>query len=485
MTDVSDLLVVGGGLAGLACGVRAVELDMRVRVLEQGAAERYPCNSRYSGGMFHLNYLDIADPPEQLADALGRMCPPDVDRDVVQAIARNSRRCVQWLQETAGARFVRVGPAAYEKWVLAPPRPPKAGLDHPGRGPDVVLGALARRLEARGMPLLRAARVADVQAVDDGGFVVTALCDGSPLHLRTRALVFADGGFQGRAAFIAQHIAPSPAGIVERNARSGIGTSLELAGRLGALVSGLGSFYGHLLSRNALHRTDLWPYPMIDGLAKAGVLLGPDGRRFADEGLTGVYLANAVARRADPTDALVVFDDATWWSVGRETRVPPNPVMTNHGGALVSSDTLAGLAARAGIDAQALLRTVAAHNDFVRSRGANIPAPARTFSAAWARPIQTPPFHAVPVCAGMTYTMGGLRVTPHAQVRGNAGAGATVPGLYAAGAAVGGVEGGDRAFYVGGLCKALVLGMLAAESARRQQRRPMEPTNRHDEELPA
>jgi len=45
------------------------------------------------------------------------------------------------------------------------------------------------------------------------------------------------------------------------------------------------------------------------------------------------------------------------------------------------------------------------------------------------------------------------------------GNGAPIEGLYAAGAAVGGIEGGPMAGYVGGLMKALVFGLVAAENA--------------------
>lgn len=127
-----NLVVIGGGLAGLSCAARAAELGLAVQVLEQGADEHYPCNSRYSGGMFHLNHLDIGGPLPELEAALRRMVPADIAAEVIVAIGVNARRCVQWLQDHAAARFVRVGPAHFEKWVLAPPRPPKAGLVHPG-----------------------------------------------------------------------------------------------------------------------------------------------------------------------------------------------------------------------------------------------------------------------------------------------------------------------------------------------------------------
>jgi fumarate reductase flavoprotein subunit len=48
--------------------------------------------------------------------------------------------------------------------------------------------------------------------------------------------------------------------------------------------------------------------------------------------------------------------------------------------------------------------------------------------------------------------------------------GGTIPGLYAAGSACGGIEGGPHAGYVGGLMKALVFGLLAAEDVAAEKR---------------
>ena len=58
--------------------------------------------------------------------------------------------------------------------------------------------------------------------------------------------------------------------------------------------------------------------------------------------------------------------------------------------------------------------------------------------------------------------MGGLRIDGLARVR--AKAGGVLQGLYAAGSAVGNIEGGQFSFYLGGLCKALVLGLTSGEN---------------------
>ena len=71
------------------------------------------------------------------------------------------------------------------------------------------------------------------------------------------------------------------------------------------------------------------------------------------------------------------------------------------------------------------------------------------------------PFHAVPLCTGVTGTMGGVVINGHAQALKPDGR--VFPGLYAVGTPVAGLEGGPRASYVGGISKSFVLGLLAGE----------------------
>jgi succinate dehydrogenase/fumarate reductase flavoprotein subunit len=76
--------------------------------------------------------------------------------------------------------------------------------------------------------------------------------------------------------------------------------------------------------------------------------------------------------------------------------------------------------------------------------------------------LREAPFAAVLVQAGVTHTIAGLEVDTSARVLNEAGE--PIPGLYAAGADVGGISTGG---YASGLASALVLGMTAAESAQK------------------
>jgi fumarate reductase flavoprotein subunit len=173
-------------------------------------------------------------------------------------------------------------------------------------------------------------------------------------------------------------------------------------------------------------------------------------------------MANAIAHLADPLSAWLIVDDAIWRAEPEvTTTVPANGTMAEAGGTFVSAPDVAALAARAGLPAEALAETIRDHNDAVARNDFSRLAPARSARKHKPMPIRTAPFHAVPLCTGITGTMGGVVINGHAQALKPDGK--VFPGLYAAGTPVAGLEGGPRAGYVGGLAKAFVLGLLAGE----------------------
>jgi fumarate reductase flavoprotein subunit len=236
-----------------------------------------------------------------------------------------------------------------------------------------------------------------------------------------------------------------------------------MAQAVGAAVTDLNRFYGHLLCRDAMENDRVWPYPELDALASAGILVGSDARRFADEGRGGIFLANAIAGLDDPLSATVVFDSAIWNGPGRSARIPANPQLARAGGTVHQADTIIALASAAALSTNELTATVASYNQALGAKAIAGLKPPRTSGAYQAYPIATPPFFAIPICAGITYTMGGIRIDANARVLRDDGT--AIEGLYAAGSTAGGIEGGDNAAYVGGLIKAGVFGLRAAEHA--------------------
>ena len=82
-TQKFDLIIMGGGLAGLSAGVRACELGLSVALVEKGETDQYPCNSRFSGGVLHLAFQNIKDPSDQLADAIAKATDHYADTELV------------------------------------------------------------------------------------------------------------------------------------------------------------------------------------------------------------------------------------------------------------------------------------------------------------------------------------------------------------------------------------------------------------------
>jgi len=460
-----DLVTIGGGFSGLVTAARAAELGLKVAVLEARAEDRYPCSSRYSTGVCNVMGLAILSAPDVLYGAILDGSGSTAKPELARAIADNGKRTIDWLVGE-GARFIT---RALQKdqpgqKVLAPPRRLIAGLDWEGRGSDVVMRLLEHNLVKRGGRLLRGMQVTELVVEDGACGGVIARQNGASVRFEARAVVIADGGFAANPQMVAQHITPRADRVLARVGPGAKGDGIRLAEVAGAAIGGFGAFYGHVHHRAAMSNPKLWPYPHLDAVAEIALLVGPDGKRFTDEGQGGVCQANAIALLPDPLSAHLIMDDAMWQAEPKlTTTVAANSAMVTAGGALVSAGDLAALGARIGVPVEALTETVRAHNDAVAANDFTRLATPRSAKKHRPMTFAVPPFHAVPLCAGITGTMGGVVID--AQARAQRREGGVFSGLYAVGTPVAGLEGGTRAGYVGGLSKAFILGMLAAEDA--------------------
>jgi fumarate reductase flavoprotein subunit len=454
-----DAVVIGGGLAGLAAANRCAEHGLRVALLEAGAEERYLCNSRLAMGFFNVAFRNISEGPGVIRQAIDAATEGHADPALADALARHVGPALAWLRRQ-GVRLVvgnwRPGSAA----MLVPPAAIGAGLRWPGRGPDQMLRRLGALLHARGGRAFRATRARELMMTGRRCVGVIADRPQGREIFAARAVVIADGGFQGDPELLRAFISPHPECLLMRHAGTGRGDGLRMARDVGAQLTGLQDFYGHVQSADALHNGRLWPYPTLDHPINAGLAVDSSGRRFADEGLGGVFMANAIARQPDPLGTFAIFDKAIWESRAREFPLPANPLLATCGARVFRSDTIAGLATAVHLPADALGDTVAAYNAAVRSHRTAALVPARTTSAYQPMAIVAPPFFAAPLIAGVTYTMGGIAIDGAARVLHRDGG--AIEGLYAAGSTTGGHEGGPRLGYTGGLAKALTFGWLAA-----------------------
>lgn len=455
-----DLVVVGGGIAGLSAATRAAEQGLKVALLERGTGEQYRCNTRYSGGVLHVAFRSVKTRPEELLESINAATRGNADPALARALADTSGRAVEWLGRQ-GAKFIRMSQVEWQQHVLAPPRRIMPGLDWEGRGPDFTLRSLAKGFESRGGRIFRGTAATGLMERNGSCVGIQARNAEGSQQFQAAAVVLADGGFQGNLELVQRHICATPEKLKQRGASTGVGDALRMAQALGAGSADLDHFYGHLLCRDAFGNDKVWPYPQVDELGIGGILVDGAGRRIADEGLGGVHLANAVAKLPDPLSTWAIFDAAIWEGPGRGARIPVNPHLVTAGGTILKANTLRELAALAGLPADALEATVAEYRKAVAAGALGTLQPPRTQGGGKAWPIDTAPFYATPVCAGITYTMGGIQIDEHGRVR--KATGETIGGLYAAGSSTAGLEGRKGPTYVGGLMKGLVFGLRAAE----------------------
>lgn len=459
----NDLIIIGGGLAGLTVANRAAELGLHPIVLEQGEDPRYICNSRFAGGLLHVAFKEMRAAPKDIIAAIEAQTGAGDATANAPLMAREAERALAWMR-AEGAKFIKGGSLEFMRWVLAPPRPRGAGLDWKGRGPDVTLRRLTARLAERGGVLRLATRAREL--VFEGGVIAGVVAEraGARERIAAPAVVIADGGFQANMDLMRRFVSPRPESLLQRGAATGRGDGLSMAQAAGARLVGMDRFYGHLLGQEALENDRLWPYPILDPIAAVALVVDGAGARFLDEGMGGVYMANEVAKLDDPLSATVVFDDAVWTGVAADNRYPPcmNPVFVKAGGTVIEAGDLGQLADRIGVPGDALARTVADYNAAVRDRATARLSPPRAADRFKPQVVETPPFRAIPACAGITYTMGGVATDEDSRAQHRDGG--AIAGLYAVGSASGGIEGGPRAAYLGGLAKAVITGLRAAEA---------------------
>jgi fumarate reductase flavoprotein subunit len=472
VTTRVDLAIVGAGIAGLTAANRAAELGCRVLVLEKGEGEHYPCNSRIATGVLNVAHTDPHSDAEVLRQAIELDTEGYAAPALADALAGVAGQSMQWLR-AEGARIIKVPIHGKSRWMLAPPRTLSAGLDWKGRGPDVVLQTLCSNLRRRGGEIMLGTRATALRMEQGRCVGVIAQQAGRSLAIEATSVLLADGGFQGNPDLVRRFISPRPEELTQRNAGSGAGDALLMAEEAGARLTDASSFYGHLLSRDSLTNPGLWPYPTMDTLAGGAIMVDRTGRRFIDEGLGGIAHSNALARLNDPLAATAIFDHAIWETTGRAELVPPNPQLVAAGGTLISTGDLAMLAQKIDVPAQALQDTIETYNRAVTVDQGDRLDPPRTSGRMFGESrnagkrvsvaaVATPPYYAIPLAAGISYTMGGIEIDAQARVIGCNGE--PIPGLFAAGSCTGGVEGGPLGGYIGGYLKAVGLALIAARS---------------------
>jgi len=188
-----------------------------------------------------------------------------------------------------------------------------------------------------------------------------------------------------------------------------------------------------------------------------GICVNTLGNRYVDEASTYVEIARHTAKDTIRDSAFIILDSAV-------VKLPIVAMRIDRYKAakapIFEANSIGELASKIGVPAKALEKTVSEYNDAVHAgRGASLKVPA-TMKKPYT--IEKGPFLAVPFSGGMTATFGGPKISLKGEVLNTESK--PVPGLYAAGNAIGGLFYDD---YLSGsqLGAAVIWGRVGADEA--------------------
>jgi len=266
---------------------------------------------------------------------------------------------------------------------------------------------------------------------------------GNRITVNAKATILASGGFGANLAMVEQY-KPELKGFMTTNAAGIQGDGILMAAEIGAATVDMEQIQIHPTVQADTAAL------ITEGLRGDGaILVNANGERFIDE----------VGTRDVVSAAEIAQPGSFSWLVVDNRMVEASSVIQGYikKGMMLQGDTFEALADKLGVPADTFKATMEKWNGYVANK--EDPDFGRT---SFANPLDTAPFYAVKVTAGIHHTMGGLKIDPETHVLNTAGE--IIPGLFAAGEVTGGVHGGNR---LGGNAVAdfVVFGRIAGEQA--------------------
>lgn len=246
---------------------------------------------------------------------------------------------------------------------------------------------------------------------------------GETVTVNAKAVVLTTGGFGANLDMVVKY-KPELKGFMTTNAAGIQGQGIEMAEAIGAATVDMDQIQIHpTVEANTAAL-------ITEGLRGDGaVLINAEGKRFIDEvGTRDVVSAAEIAQTGSYS-----------WLVVDQAMVDNSSVIQGYikKGYTVTGATYEELAKAMGVDEAALAETMNNWNGYVEAK--NDPDFGRT---SFANPLNTAPYYAIKVTAGVHHTMGGLKINPNTEVLNENGE--VIPGLFAAGEVTGGVHGANR-----------------------------------------
>ena len=344
------------------------------------------------------------------------------DPALVETLCSNSADAIDWLGEQGiTLHSVSSFGGASVKRIHRP-------VDAEGKTLSVgsyMIPLLEENCQKAGVQMMLNTTATEILTDDNGaavGIKATG-ASGETITINAKAVVLTTGGFGANLDMVVEY-KPELKGFMTTNAPGILGQGIKMAQAIGADTVDMDQIQIHpTVEANTAAL-------ITEGLRGDGaVLINAEGKRFIDEvGTRDVVSAAEIAQTGSYS-----------WLVVDQAMVDASSVIQGYikKGYTVTGATYEELGKAMGVDAAAFAETMEKWNGYVEAK--NDPDFGRT---SFANPLNTAPYYAVKVTAGVHHTMGGLKINANTEVLNEKGE--VIPGLFAAGEVTGGVHGANR-----------------------------------------
>ncbi|MGI9378797.1 MAG: FAD-dependent tricarballylate dehydrogenase TcuA [Methyloligellaceae bacterium] len=418
-----DVIIVGGGNAGLCAAISAAEQGVRVLVLESAPKIYRGGNSRHTRNFrcMHRNekfpLTDCYDEEEYFQDLI-KVTGGKTDETLARLVIRRSEECLDWMVEHG----VRFQPSLSGTLSLS-----RTNAFFLGGGKALV-NAYYRTAEALGVEVSYETEVTDVSIEANRVSRVVYRFQNREYQLTPKAVVVASGGFQSDIDWLAEAWGPAARNFLIRGTPYNRGVVLKSLLDQDVLSVGDPTQCHAVAIDGRAPKYDGGIVTRLD-CVPFSVVLNRDCERFYDEGEDVWPKRYAIWGRlvaAQPGQIGYSIIDSKSIDLFMPSVFPP-----------IKADTLDELAEELGLSNDQLKSTIHDFNqaciggdffptelDELSTQGLEIE------KTNWARPIDTPPYYAYSLRPGVTFTYLGFKVDDNARVYGQNG---PIDNLWAAG----------------------------------------------------
>ena len=438
----TQVVVIGGGGAGLAAAVSAVQNGAKVVVLEK--LGYLGGSTNVSGGAFNAvdpkrqKAMGIEDSEDKFYDQTMKGGHNVGNPELVRYLTSNAMSSIEWLESLGSPFKDKIGTATGALWQRS----------HYGTTPSgnhyirTLENFLAEHKDSA--TIITDANVKSL-IKDKDGRVIGAVAENHGRKITviaSKGVVITTGGFGANVE-------------LRRRVNTGVWKEVDLGKGIGAstiqkAAQGDGIAMGKKVGAEVIGMSDIQLHPcgtpgtgLMEHIRTSGrnrLFINENGDRFVNEGAARDTLCKAIF--AQP--------HSTYWLVVNHLRYPTRDTPDKDGstianmaslGAVIEGATLDDLAKKTGMDPAKLKASVDEYNKVASGK---IEKDKYGFVAnnKEDKPMTEGPWYAVKKVPTVHHTMGGLKINTQTQVLDIAGK--PIPGLYAAGEVTGGIHGANR-----------------------------------------